>query len=466
MTEDLFAPRRFWARFPAAYRSREMKILAEWITAGESGSAVGLSGTGRATLLGFLCHRPEVLQSYQPENSRQIILVPVDLINLPVHNLATLYRTILRSFYEIHPRFEHTAQILIRDNYRRTETSQDPFLPQSALRELLFFFQAQEIGVGLVMNRFDRFCQNATLQMTNTLRGLRDSFKETLFYIVSLPQEVVYLSHLDCIAPLRGILDTNTCWVGPLNQADARRMIAYRTRRLRSPLSEQTVCRLLDLTGGFPSLIRVACDWRLTLEKEPSRNRWADILLQKQNMQHRLSEMWNGLTQEEQQVLSELAQYQPLSNQLEKQHSHVLSRLGIKGVCRRDAAGWRVAGRLPAAYAANKAGQSRGRVWLDEQTGDIYQGRKVVENLPPLGRSVLHFLIKHPRVRHTHTALIEAAWPDAVLKEGVSTEALYQVIRSIRKKIEPDPAHARYIVNWRGQPEGGYQFFPEGKPAV
>jgi hypothetical protein len=46
----------------------------------------------------------------------------------------------------------------------------------------------------------------------------------------------------------------------------------------------------------------------------------------------------------------------------------------------------------------------------------------------------------------------------------VTDDSLYQVIGGLRKKVEPNPASPCYIINWRGQPEGGYQFFPEGRP--
>ena len=37
-------------------------------------------------------------------------------------------------------------------------------------------------------------------------------------------------------------------------------------------------------------------------------------------------------------------------------------------------------------------------------------------------------------------------------------------IAELRKKIEPNLARPCYVVTWRGRPEGGYQFFPEGRP--
>jgi len=45
-------------------------------------------------------------------------------------------------------------------------------------------------------------------------------------------------------------------------------------------------------------------------------------------------------------------------------------------------------------------------MWLDEATGEIYQGQTLLENLTALERTVLSFLIRHPRQRHTKTDLI------------------------------------------------------------
>jgi hypothetical protein len=469
----------YWAKFPSSYRAQEITILTDWLVAGESGAVIGLPGAGRATLLGFLCHRLDVLRTALADYDHPIVLVPVDLINLPDNNLATLYRAILRSFFEVQYQFDNSLQPLIHDLYRKTEAGRDPFLPQSALRELLLVLQAQEIRVALVMDRFDRFCQTATPRMTNTLRGLRDSFKETLCYIVSLPQEIGYFSHLESVAPLRGILDTRVCWVGPLSESDARHMIAYRTRRLAQPLSESTVVRLMAITGRYPSLIRVVCDYWKEMG-ETAVTDYPTTLFPKQNVQHRLGEIWNGLTQEEQLLLFDLQLRQSRRNMPKDEASRrspksstqgmspsrdAFTNLAAKGLCYQNVDGdWQINGELLFAYAGARAGHGRGRIWLDTGTGEIYQGINVVESLQPLEHALLQFLIQHPRTRHTHTTLIEAAWPDEILKDGVSTETLYQAIRGIRKKIEPHPAEPCYLINWRGQREGGYQLYPEGRP--
>lgn len=448
-----------WAALPHSYRATEMAQIADWIAQGESGTILGLAGAGRSTLLNFLCYRPDALQAYLSPQRKTIVLVPVDLNNLPNSRLDTLYRVILRSFFEYRSHFESVHASLIQETYRKHEANRDPFLSQSGLRELLQQLETDGQQTVLLMNRFDRFCQEATPQMTTTLRGLRDSFKDSLSYIVGMRQEIVYLSHLPSLEPVRGILDTFVCWVGPLNQADAQNM-------LPSGLSQHDVKTLWKLTGGFPSLLRVVGHyWVKERAKETA------VLLTKTNIRHRLQALWQGLNQDEQLTLSELQKFgwqtgQDIGNKKKffEQHQAVLEKLASKGVCRYDNSNWQIVGTLFTAYIALTAGRSRGKLWINEQTQEIYQGKAAIPHLPPQAQAVLEFMLAHPYQPLTQDALIEGAWPADVFKEGVTTDSLYTVIRTIRKTIEPNASEPCYLLTWRRQRSSGYQLFPEGRP--
>ncbi len=452
-----------------------MKVLVDWVAAGESGSVVGLAGCGRSNLLGFLCHRPDALQSYLPPRARSVVAILVDLNNLPTNDLSTLYRTILHAFQRNQARFEPALQQTIGEYYLENRAAQDPFLPQSALHDLLLLLQDQQIRVVLVLNRFDRFCQTATPQMLNTLRGLRDSFKDTLCFVVGMRQEVAYLPDQDALGEMYGLLDRYICWVGAMNEADARRMVTQVTRSAPAQPSEAEIVAILALSGCFPALIKAVGDWWQTTTTKPTLSGWAESLLAEQSIQYRLETMWAGLTQEEQSALSELHKLRiqqgntikkagKAFQDLAKQQQHALSRLTAKGVCEQTDTGWQIKGELFEAYVATAAGRSRGKIWLDGQFNTVYQGQTPIDGLTALQKDVLIFLVRNPRVQHTKTDLIANTWPDELREEGVSDDALYQVIVNIRRKIEPNPSKPRYLINWRGRPEGGYQFFSEGKP--
>ena len=203
------------------------------------------------------------------------------------------------------------------------------------------------------------------------------------------------------------------------------------------------------------------------------------------SLQHRLEAIWNDLNQEEQAVLSEVQKWQnrvstriaatkkadrpderqaldTVLQRLAEPYQDILTQLEAKGLCRQIGADWRISSPLMAQFVANVEGRDSGKIWLDEESAMLYHGQTPLEGLAPLETSVLSFLVKHPKVRHTKTDLIVNTWPDELRRQGVTDQSLYQVILELRKKIEPNWTKPRHLVTWRGKPEGGYQFFPEG----
>ena len=453
-----------------------MSILAGWIEAGISGSVVGSAGIGKSNLLGFLCHRPDALLQYLPSGATAPVLIPVDLNNLPADDTATLYRVILRSFYESRGQFETSLKDIIATLYLENRAARDPFLPHSALRELFLELQEEQVRAVLVLDRFDRFCQDVAPEMTDTLRGLRDSFKDTLCYIVGMRQEVSYLDNPAALGELYELLDTYVCWVQPMDEAAARQLIVDETSAGREAPADVDILRFLDLTGGHPALLKATCHWWRNMTEWTDRD-WIDLLMETSSIQHRLEKIWRSFTLVEQQVLGDIHKWHlkaeseaPAQKKAwpgikpDHQQQKAADLLAQKGVTMPVDGGWRIGASLLDTYVAQTSSLSPGALWLDDPADTLNQGNKVLEGLTPLENGLLCFLIRHPRARHTHTALIEAVWPEDVSKEGVSTEALYQVVRGLRRKIEPEPSLPHYIVNWRGSPEGGYQCFPEGRP--
>jgi hypothetical protein len=477
--EGKMAKNRAWQAYPDSYRAKELKMLADWIAAGESGSVVGLVGCGRSNLLGFLCHRPDVLRDYLPTETGSVFLIPVDLLNLPMNDLATLYRTILHAFYWVREQLPLEFQQPVINLYMENRAIQDPFLSQRALYELFRLFQEQNHQIALVLNRFDRFCQIATPQMINTLRGLRDGFKDTLCYLVGLPQDVAYLPDPTALGDMYELLDSHVCWVGAMSETDARYMLDTVLYTVPPPPSEPEIQLMLTLTGCFPVLLKAVGQWwQRTRQHPPDLNEWLDILLEDDAIHYRLTRMWNSLTQEEQLALTEVQKLQTqatenlrnLSKKLDnaaaslaKHQRYALARLQAKGLCCQIGQGWWITGELLAAYVAQVKGRVRGRIWLDEQTKNVYQGKVSIEELTTLEGEILRFLLENARIKHTREDIIDNAWPEEDQRDGITTNALHVHIASIRKKIEPNPAKPRYLITWRGRP-GGYQFFPEGKP--
>lgn len=470
----MITPRRL-SQFPEYYRAKEMQVIADWVLAGESGSVVGLPGCGRSNLLEFLCHRPDILsKKYLPQAADPIALIPVDLNHLPANNSATLYRVLLRAFYWVRERFNPNVKERIARLYLENRATLDPFLSQSALHEMLFTFQAQQTQVVLVLNHFDQFCAEADSRLLNTLRGLRDSFKETLCFVVGMQKTVMYLPKREVLGDMYELLDSNVCWVGAMGEEDARHVINQVTRTASAAPSEQEIAHMLSLTGRFPVLLKAIGHW--WQKTDLPIGEWETYLQQAHDVEYRIARLWKALSNEEQFALAAVCEWEALQKKgkatakeferLEKEHTQPLMRLMEKGLCHKKAQNWLIHGRLLTTYIKRVGPSGRGRIRLVGKARELSQGLTRLDKISPQEDKLLRFLIQHPYDRHTYTVLINEVWSeDGADYGGITNNSLQQVVSALRKKIEVDSANPRYVTSWRGKPEGGYQFFPEGRPA-
>lgn len=477
---------RSWDIYPATYRAEEVGILAEWIRRGNSGAVIGVAGTGKSNLLGFLSHRPEVIHAHWHHNATltaPVVLIALELDSLPADDLATLYRVILRSFYENRASLTawcnqgeaiSTLQQQISELYLETRISLDPFLCQSAVHTLLGSFREQRVRVVLVLDRFEEFCEVASPQILSALRALRNKFKEILSYLIGMCRDVDYL--VQVYKHLHFIVCLYILRVGPMNKADALELIKQEIYFVEASPDEDEQEQLMVLTGRHAGLLKAACHWWLTTPDEArTSNEWADMLLIESSIQSRLAEIWQGLTQEEQAALSEVQRLQNSQKngwkKLIERDGHLLQQLEAKGLCQRQEIGWHIFSPLLSGYIAQRDGQRHGKILFDEKSEQFYQGQRLIEGLPPKEWKLLRFFVKNPYTRHTKTDIIVNVWTKPERKDGITDESLYRVIKEVRKLIEP-PTKRIYIISRRAtkdkdkEVEGGYQFFPEGRDKV
>ena len=469
------ASKRTWANYPATYHAREVAIIAEWIATGESGAIVGPSGTGKSNLLGFLSQRPDSLAAHLGEKHSGLAVTLVDLNNLPGDDLATFYRVILRALYEsraklagVHPSLAGTIETL----YHTIKKENDPFVSQSALREALLMFQSNDIRLALILDPFDRFAQTASPKILDNLRGLRDSFKGTLSYLVSVRHELAYLRDPTELGELYALLDTHVCWVGGMTPADARWVIDNIIQIRGHAFDEETIERLIELTGGYAALLKAAGLWltRAAVPTDPAE--WLEALLAETSVQNRLQTLWQSFTGEEQLLLTELQtllnQHPPDSAAYQAfcpQHRPGLLRLQAKRVCLSENGAWRISSPLLAAYIAHLGLIDTGKIYHQETNDVILQGRRSLEQaLTPQDRKLLLFFLKHPQKVLRKDEIALALWPEAEVLDrdrGIDDARLQKAVSQLRQVVEKGVETPTYIKTIHGV---GYRFFPEGAP--
>ncbi len=219
-----------WDEYPSNYRSDEVQANLTAIKAGECASVVGLSGSGKSNLLGFMAHR-QALFAPCPR------LVLVDCNRLREISTQAL--------------FELMADAL-------GGTADSPPGSLAGIETRLEQELERNPGVCLLFDRFDALVVGPDGEIGagvyGNLRALRDRFKYSLTYITATRRP------LDTRSELAELFYANTFWLGPMSDSDARWNVERYVRRKGLAWDAATVEAILRLSGAYPALLRAVCE--------------------------------------------------------------------------------------------------------------------------------------------------------------------------------------------------------------
>lgn len=329
--------------YPATYRQTEIATLAQWVEIGASGILLGLAGSGVSTLLRHLIHNPALLTT-QRSSVTPIIPVWIELqpAAQPTMTAPLLYRLFLRGILEAAQRSPTAFPAPTIEAAHRYLDTNDPIRLQSSLTAVLAHCQAEGQSLLVIIDRLDRLTADDQRQLGDTLRALRDQFRQTLLLLMGMRLTATYLDQLFALGDLGRLLSTHSCIVGGLSARDSQLVIDRRTRRTeRQPtaLDRQT---FLALSAGYPTLLKAVIEWWMTQPAPPPHRAWQSLLLQEMGIQLRLREIWRCLSPQEQAALR-LVIATPGGVLLPELIGERLVQLGL---CCPTAQGWQLAGTL------------------------------------------------------------------------------------------------------------------------
>ena len=353
-----------WDTYPQDYRKREVETLLSVVRTGECAALVGLSGAGKSNLLGFMANR----------TSGNPPLVLVDCNRLAAQTLEAFFDLVYRSLGTEPP------------------TGSAGGWERAALEALLDErMSAPGAALCLLFDRFDALSTPLFPFVSGGLRALRDAHKYQLTYITASRRP------LEVNNELAELFDAHTLWLGPLSMADARWSAWRSMARAGQNWQESEINRLIELSWGFPALLRACCQaFAAGCELE------TEALRQHPAVARRVAEFWTGNPTPEE-----------------------LRRSGVEG--------------QPLLTGAAP---------LQVDTASLTAKEALL----------LDYLRTRPGQVCEKDDLIRAVWlEDKVFIEGIRDDSLAQLVRRLRRKIEPDPENPRYITSIIGR---GYRYLP------
>lgn len=438
--------------FPGApVRANELEYLIDCIQHGHCCSVVGPSNTGKSFLLRSL-PLAEVRQRCARPGAKPPVIVFVDCLEAGASEQAFYELLLRRTIEELEAAGGTTAALeSLRRSHRELLNSPVDVAVRSiyatSIRQL---GQADDLTVVFILDEFYDVFRLLPPWPFRQLRALYDALQPKISYVVATSHHLDHLRSGPDTYEFRELFHLHTLVMLPLIEAEARRFVTYFAEKGGLRLAEENLALMIELSGGHPGLLEriylMLSKGRLDM-KTPLQTTVAELMRERPILKE-CQRLWSEL-EAEQEALLVLAEGG--ARALDANQQQLLEAKGLL-VSKKDS-GPAIFSPLFAAFVSQElAGQSETVVKgirCDFETGQIWvDDRELTLQLSEPQRKIITFLYQKAGIVCTYDEIAQGVWG---VGEGVSPGAIYELVKRVRQKIEPDWKQPRYIVTVPGK---------------
>lgn len=440
----------FESLYPADSWSTEIKTLLSWVEKGQSGQLLGLPGVGKYLVLGLLAYNKKVRLEHLGQAQKSYQFVYVDFSEIRSRPLADVMKMLflaladslrdrgLQEEYEKVNHFLHSA----------IELGDELVLTEELKHALEYLVYEKQMKVIYLLDRFEEYVPSVSNMFFANLRLLRNRAKYSFSVIFSVNKPLEDLLEQEIFRDFADLMVGNTLYLPLLDRPSLDFRLEHLEKITGKNLTEDVKQKLLDITGGHGKLMRLGAESVLATGKETVD---ADFLLAQQVVVKALAEIWLSLSPSEQEYLlsaktdGAVGEAGKARDYLRAVHLLAGDTLEIP---------------LLAAYIqTEKVTEHTGeKIVFDAEARKIRKGELVLsDDLTSSEYRLLSFLAQREGEILERDMLIQAVWGDNASTQGVTDQALDQLLFRLRRKIELDPASPRHILTVKGR---GFKFIP------
>jgi hypothetical protein len=441
--------------FPGApVRADALQFIVSCLAMGECCAVVGPSNTGKSLLLRALLAEEVRARLRRPGGSPPLVLF-VDCLDGVGDTERDFYELLFRRIIEEAEGAIDASTVDLEATWElhgELLRSTTPTAVRSLFARgvhLLSHAGTEKRQSIIVLDEFDDVFRTLPPWPFRHLRALRDAFGSRHCYVTGTSR---YLGDLRADADtyeFRELFQVHTYTLRPLSPADSVRMLDHLAQKQGLVLPKPLPALVIRLSGGHPGLLHRIAQQMQRLNASPDTSTDAAIrqLLATEPIQEECKRLWSELESHEQAGLLAL-----VTAGVEALSPDQQQALQAKGLTKSTPAGEVVFGDLFAAFVRDEARRHRKierGVRCDSETGQIWvDGREVTLELSELQRKLVRFLYEQIGQICTQQQIIERVWKAGA---GVSPGAIYELVKRVRKKIEVDWRHPRYLVTVPGE---------------
>lgn len=445
---------RFESLYPADSRQAEVWKILEFVKAGLSCQLIGLPGTGRSNLLALLAFNRQVrIKHLGEEGQKNFHFIYLNFAEVRNASLFEVNKFLFIQLREsLGERKYQKALAKIETLFKEALKLGEPLIVWQNFKKAVDILANQE-GLTLVflLDRFEEYKKGLTSEFFLNLRALRSLAKYRFACVFALgrPLEKTLEPSLyqEFYESLVGHLVYHSFYDPP--EMDFR--LAHLGQVSGQKLDLQIRREILRLSGGHGKLTRICAETLFASSPRPKEKNLQEFLLSQTVVTGVLSEIWQALNPGEQNLVQKIIQGE------KPEEGEVLDFLLNLDLLKKTDSTFALTIPLLSQYLKTSV-PTEEKIYFRESTNEILKGEKVIsDDLTSQEFRLLKFLLENPGRVCEREEIIRAVWPEAKTTEGISDEAIDQMVFRLRKKTEDDSKSPKHLQTIKGR---GFRFNP------
>ena len=422
--------------YPEDFRSDITQELGEQLNKRHSVVFIGMRRVGISNFLRFFLYHKRLRHRFA--HKQKHLFIPVDLNDLIERNTSAFWVLTLKRILDavegvdFNPKTKKYIESLFLDGIQ----SKDLFILIENIKKALNRIISEGAYPTIFFIRFDRITEAASAEFFANLEGIKSSTHGKLSFVFTTSRGLNSISP-KVFSHTSLSLAESEIFLKPANEQDLRTICDAYIKRFGLRISEDLENELIRLTGGYVQYLQLA----LIGLNEPENSintakELSDFLINDERIVLQSEELWEGLTESEQQTMLKVFKGQDVTDAEVKSGKYLIE----SGFLVKENSGFRIfsplfenfLGGKPAAVKAEKSEGINNKLELSKKEHLLFSYLK--ENLGEICE---------------REAIIEAVWPEEEAL-GVSDWAIDRLVARLRKKIKEEGGFEIVTVKTRG----------------
>lgn len=430
----------FESLYPKDTRFEQIERVLSYIKEGNSVQLVSIPGVGRSNLFGLLSYNTKVRTNHLGINQKNYHFVNINLSE--VKNKANsdvfkfIFLELLDSLKERKIEQDYVSKILKESIYMNDEM----VIFQGLKKTIEYLTLEKNLTIILLFDRFEIFTQTATSDFFSNLRILRNRAKYHFSSVFSLNKPLEEIFEKELLVDFYEFIADHIVYLPIYDKPGVDFRVSYLEKSTGKKIPKEKLEEILKLTGGHGKLTRICLEVYLAIsdkQQEISKSLRSDDLKSK----------FLGLQKTVQGVLLEITSSLSPSDlkDLRERNSNIyLEKVELLKNSQ-------ITMPLLEEFLKNYEVEKK-NIIFDQDTNKITKGELVLsDNLTSSEFKLLKFLIENKNKILEREEIISTVWKDTKTTQGVTDQALDQLISRLRKKIEDDPNSPSHLLTVKGR---------------